>query len=240
MRRRVLAQAGELLRRALVVRSPLTFVAAAAEEATGPSAELRLLGFLAADVGDRARTLRIALRSIDSEEPQVQRAMTRALAEVDLLDDLASSVSDLMLQSEGAGRLEPIELLDTFRRARARFAQRAGSELSIRINSPVESPRVMANDAALVRTISLCLEASAGGVVVPRGIVVHVGDEGDRIRATFRPEEGAGVARPRMLERVRSALAMASRLATTFGAELEVAHDRGLLVPRLALVAAPA
>ncbi|HKE02309.1 MAG TPA: hypothetical protein VKE69_14925 [Planctomycetota bacterium] len=208
--------------------------------AVATPAELRLLDFIGEDLADRARAIRTALRAMPDSGDAGHGALERAIAEVELLDELASSVNDLVLQARQGGEPEPIDLVEPFRRARARFADRPGGPLPVRISSPASSVLVLAHEAALVRTIALCLEASALSSDVGGAIHVHVGEEGERVRATFRGAKPAPGLPARLGERVRSSLAIASRLARTFGGEVDLARDGERLVPRLGLLAARA
>lgn len=201
--------------------------------------DLKLLEFLASDVADRARSLRTAVRSIECREDALSSVLDRVLGEVEQLDELAASVSDLVVQSKGPCNLQTLDLLDPFRRARARLARRPGGGIRVRVNAPSRPPRVLANEAALVRTIALCLEASALGAGAAGAIVVRVEDDTDRIRARFRSEASSPYTPPSARDRIRAALALASRLAATFGADVGAAADGPRLVPTLTLLPEP-
>ncbi len=198
-------------------------------------ADARLLEFVADDLRDRVQALRAAIREVEDGAAPPPAAIARCLDELNLLDDLGSSVADLVIQTREARPVEPVDLVDPFRRALRRLEERRGLWIPVRVRTSPGSPRVLANPSALVRTLSLCLEASALARDASSSIVVDVQASSGTVAATFRPESTQPAPLPKSGERLRSILALATRLASTFDATLDVERCGVHLLPRLRL-----
>ena len=241
MRRSVLDRAADWLRRTLPNAHGAPRLALDPRELGVNSTDARLLELLGNDLTDRAHALRAALQGLDPNSAASSvSAYQQSLEEIDRLDELANAISALAQESKNGEPLVAVDLVDPLRRALARLAQHGGVPLGLRVKSPAALPRVMAKPPALVRTLSLCLEASS--LATSDGpIVVHLSarEKDGRVNAVFRPTHPLSVIGPKVRERLHTTLALASRLATTFDAEVHVDSSGAAFVPRLRLLKEP-
>lgn len=238
MRRSVLERAAGWIRRALPQSAESDPGDVAPSEPMFAEADLRLIEFLGNDLSERARALRGAIQELDPNHAGSSRsAFQRSLEEVERLEELAHGLTALVQESRTEEPLVAVDLVDPMRRALTRLAERRGGGLPIRVSAPAELPRVLAKPPALVRTLSLCLEASALTASDRGPLVVHFSEQEGRVCALFRAENPLSIVAPRIRERLHASLALASRLASTFGAEVQMDSSGACLAPRLSLAA---
>jgi hypothetical protein len=199
-------------------------------------ADLRLLEFVGEDLTQRSRALREAVRDLDpTSTGSSLAAHRRSLEELDKLEDMASALCAVVNESRRNDALVPADLLEPIRRAVRQSGDRRPSQLTVRVNTPTDLPRVLARPAVLVRTLGLCLDASSLVSLDGGPLLVRISG-GERVCAQFKASASLSVLAPGLRRRLHTTLALARRLAATFGAELDVDASDGALAPRLLLL----
>lgn len=193
-----------------------------------------LLSILSDDLCERVAGLRSAMRVIDSNgDGAGAECYKNCLTEIEKIEELIDGLSALAASPKGAFEPQQIDLTEAFRRALARHEERYGGRLPARIRGASQTPRVIANYPALIRTLALCFDVTELTASPGSTLIVDVEPDEGFVIINFRPTVVTSLMPPRQRERMLSMLGLASRLADSFGARLDVVARDSALTPTL-------